>query len=345
MLVWWRKEIKPLLLAFLLVLSLIPLAWSQTPAGNLSRSQLIGTTTENWSSLSLSDSQLLAEPPLFGEKDDFPQFTRELIQVKWRFGDPIDLYVIRPKGVAKPPVVLYLYGYPSETARFRDNDYCVRLTRGGVAAVGFVSALTGQRYSNRPMKEWFVSELQESLGSSVHDVQMILNYLGTRNDLDMTRIGMFGEGSGASIAILSAAADPRIKALDLIDPWGDWPEWMAKSTLIPENERPNYIKPEFLKKVAPLDPVEWLPKLTQSIRLQHVLDDTVTPRIAKERIEAAAPANLQLVKYDTTMHFLEAASGGRVFAWMKDRLQPPAPTPAQGRSEPETRAGGASHDN
>src|ERR1022692_4628664 len=76
---------------------------------------------------------------------------------------------------------------------------------------GFVSALTGQRYHDRPMKEWFVSELPEALGSSVHDVQMILNYLADRNDLDMTRVGMYGQGSGGTIAILAASADPRLK--------------------------------------------------------------------------------------------------------------------------------------
>jgi hypothetical protein len=53
-----------------------------------------------------------------------------------------------------------------------------------------VSALNGHRYTYRPMKQWFVSELQEALGSSVHDVQMILNYLSTRDDLDMSRVGM-----------------------------------------------------------------------------------------------------------------------------------------------------------
>ena len=36
-------------------------------------------------------------------------------------------------------------------------------------------------------------------------------------------------GSGAAIAILAAAIDPRLKALDLVDPWGDWPDWLAKS--------------------------------------------------------------------------------------------------------------------
>jgi hypothetical protein len=285
------------------------------PVGNL----------EDWSSLSLAKSELIPEQPLLGEIDEKPQFTRELLQVKWRQGDPIDLYVIRPKGVAKPPVILYLYSYPSETETFRNDTYCGNVTKNGFAAIGFVSALTGHRYTNRPMKQWFVSELQEALGSSVHDVQMILNYLTTRDDLDMSSIGMFGVGSGATIAILSAAADPRIKTIDLIDPWGDWPDWMAKSSLIPERERPAYVKPEFLKKVAPLDPVEWLPRLkSQHVRLQQVLDDSVTPIVAQRRIKAAAPGTAQVVVFPTTRQFSRALAGDKLLQWMKDQLVPPA---------------------
>lgn len=282
-----------------------------------------GRTPEDWSSPSLAGSELIADPPLVATKDDHPTFTRELLQVKWRTGDPIDLYVMRPKGVAKPPVILYLYSYPSETDRFRDDNYCTRITDGGYAAVGFVSALTGHRYKMRPMKEWFVSELPESLSSSAHDVQMILNYLATRGDLDMDRVGMFGTGSGATIAILSAAVDARIKAIDLLDPWGDWPDWMAKSSVIPEEERPNFVKPEFLKKVAPLDPVEWLPKVkSQGIRIQRLKDDTATPQIAEEKIEAAAGANAKLMHYENVQQFYGASSGGRVFQWVKSQLNP-----------------------
>jgi hypothetical protein len=296
---------------------------------------------EDWTSLSLSGSQLHVEKPVYGGKDDLPKFTRELLQVKWRQGDPIDLYIIRPKAVDRPPVMLYLYSYPSETDRFRDNAYCERITNGGFAAIGFVSALTGHRYTNRPMKKWFVSELQEALASTVHDVQMILDYLSTRGDLDLSKVGMFGEGSGGSIAILSAAADSRIQTIDVLDPWGDWPDWMAASVLIPEEERPSYIKPEFLNKIAPLDPVAWLPKLkTQHIRIQQVMDDSITPKVAKEKIEAAAPPNTQLVKYASTQQFFGAAGGGRIFQWAKQQLSPaPAPPPPQNvqKSQPAVR--------
>jgi hypothetical protein len=120
-------------------------------------------------------------------------------------------------------VILYLYGYPTDTDIFKNDDCDALVTRDGFAAVGFVSALTGHRYRNRPMKEWFLSELQESVATSAHDVQMVLNYLASRGDLDMNRVGMFAQGSGASIAILATAVDPRIKVLEALDPWGDWP--------------------------------------------------------------------------------------------------------------------------
>jgi len=318
---------------FFLLFTNVTMGWAQQPGLNLAGSNQAGSVTarpvgnlEDWSSLSLANSELLPEPPLLGEKYDNPQFTRELLQVKWRQGDPIDLYVIRPKGVAHPPAILYLYSYSSETEVFRGDTYCANVTKGGFAAVGFVSALTGHRYTNRPMKQWFVSELQEALGSSVHDVQMILNYLATRGDLDMSRIGMFGVGSGGTIAILAAAADPRIKTIDVIDPWGDWPDWMAKSSLIPEVERPRYLTPEFLKKVAPLDPVKWLPQLTsQRIRLQQVLDDSITPKVVQQRIRKASPRAAQKITFHTTRQFSGAESGDRLLQWVKNQVGPASP--------------------
>jgi len=277
---------------------------------------------EDVSTPSLKGSDLKAVATVLEVADNDPAFTRELTRVQWRPADPIDLYIIKPSGVAKPPVVLYLYSYPFETDRFRDAHFCRFLASKGFAAVGFASALTGQRYHDVPMKEWFVSELRWSLAASAHDVQMILNYLATHGDVDMDRVGMFGDGSGATIAILAAAVDPRIKVLDLLDPWGDWPDWMAKSTRIPEKERPDFLKPDFLAGVAPLDPLKWLPELkTQKVRLQEVKSVTVTPEEARQKIEKSAPANLLVVRYDDHQAFVSAvASGSGGFDWIKEQL-------------------------
>src|ERR1700722_19067443 len=183
-----------------------PAQLSPVPAPHADPSNLKGAQ-EDWTSPALMGSHLIPTKPL-EFINDYPHYTMEMLRVQWRSGDPIDLYVMKPKGVKKPPVILYLYGYPTDTEVFRREDYQELVTRNGVAAVGFVSALTGHRYHDRPMKQWFLSELQECLASSAHDVQMVLNYLDSRGDLDMNQVGMFTQGSGASIAILAAAVDP-----------------------------------------------------------------------------------------------------------------------------------------
>ena len=291
---------------------------------------------EDWDSLDLGAHRLPAVEPFVAQKDSTAGFSREYVRVQWRRGDPIDLWVLRPPGIQKPPLVLYLYGYPSETDRFRDDGFGQRVTRDGVAAIGFVGALDGHRYHDRPMKEWVVSELQEALVKSVHDVRMILDYAAARGDFDMNRVGMFGEGSGGSVAILAAAVDSRIKAVDLLDPWADWPDWMAKSSLVPETERARYLKDDFLKRVARFDPVQWLPRLDpRPVRIQHVLDDTITPAECKKRLEAAARPSVRVVRFNDTRALFRAVSGGRLFDWIKDEIRAATAStqPAAARSD------------
>jgi hypothetical protein len=249
-------------------------------------------------------------------------FTRELVHAQWRELDPIDLWVVKPIGVKQPPVVLYLYSYPSSNERYKDDDFCRMLVKNGFAAVGFVPALTEHRFHDRPTNQWFVSQLQESMATSSHDVTMILNYLQTRGDVDMKRVGIWGDGAGAGIAIMAAAVDTRIRALDLLDPWGSWPEWLAKSSLVPENQRAKYLTPAFLKSVANLDPIQWFPKLTsQRVRLQQIASVTVTPETVRQRFETAAASNVKFEHYDSTKTFFtEVGSKGAGFDWIKLEL-------------------------
>src|SRR6267378_914908 len=298
-------------------------------------------TTEDITSISVALSQLYPDPPELVEKDVEPEYIREWIKVQWRSDDPIYLYVVRPTGVQKPPVVIYLYDYPAETDVFRDSDWCEHVTAGGYAAVGLVPALNGQRYHGRPMKEWFVSELQEALAKSAHDVQMVLNYLAERGDVDMNNVGIFGVGAGATIAVMAASVDSRIKAVDLLDPWGDWLVWMQNSAVIPDEERPAYVKPEFLEKVADFDPVKLLPALkTPHIRLNQLTDDEATPEESKKRLEAALPATAEHHRFETSMAFYsEVASGGRVFDWLKLQIKATDPKVREATKETTPSAG------
>lgn len=276
---------------------------------------------EDWSKPELTPGMKWDIVPLGTNEGD--GFTRQLLTAQWREMDPIDLWLIKPKGVKNPPVILYLYSSNGSNDRYKNDDFCKFLVKDGFAAVGFVSALTEQRFHDRPRQQTFVSRLEESIGSTVHDVQMILGYLETRGDLDMKRVGMWGDGSGASIAILAAAVDPRINTLDLLDPWGDWTDWLAQSSLVPKDSRATFLMPEFLASVQYLEPMKALAKLNkQNVRLQYITAGVeVTPALAREKMEAAAPPNVKIVHYDTLKQFSEAAAKGVGFEWIKSEVE------------------------
>jgi len=277
---------------------------------------------EDWNTPSLSSSNLSPISPFALVDDSHPEYTVEIVQVQWRWGYSIDLYVIKPKGVMRPGVILNLYGYPVDTDPYKNEVFQKALVEGGFAAVGFVSALTGHRYHDRPMKEWFLSELQECLAKSAQDVQMVLNYLTSRGDLDMNRVGMFGQGSGASIAILASAADPRIKVLDVLDPWGDWPVWMTTSPFVPEEERADFVKPEFLKKVAPLDPLDWLPKIqAKTFRFRQNTFELDTTTAVKLKLRSAVPAGTSIVQYKDVPEFVKDFPHSTNLMWIEAGLK------------------------
>jgi len=309
------------------------------PIADPADNRFVGVT-ENWTSPALSGSHLLPVAPVGGFVDDtHPGYTVQLLQLQWRWGDPVDLYILKPKGVKNPPVILNLYGYPADTDPYKNEVFQNALTKDGFAAVGFVSTLTGHRYHDRPMKEWFLSELQESLATSAHDVQIVLNYLVSRGDLDMTRVGMFGQGSGATIAVLASAVDPRIKVLDILDPWGDWPTWMATSPFVPKEEQADFVKPAFLKKVVVLEPLQWLPKVqAKKFRLQQNLFETDTPKASKEKLRAAVPAGTTVVLYKTLPEFNAAFPHSTNLEWIEHELRAfpePLPAPGKVRAQPQ----------
>ena len=284
---------------------------------------------EDYESLTLEGSTLRPQKPVLLDKKEIlhGKYVLERIQIGWRPKDTFELYLTRPKDEKKPPVILYLYSYPENSTRFQSEKWYEGVAKEGYAAVGFVSALTAERAEHRAPDEWFVGLLPESLAASAHDVQMILNYLDSRGDLDMSRVGMFGTGSGATIAILASAADARVKAVDAFNPWGDWPDWAAKSWVIPESERGDlttnkYIDPEFLKVAAPLDPIQWLSRSkAQSLRIQYVKSEATVPPEMQSKVMEAAPERAELNQFSDYRVWMSKENGPEIFGWLREQLR------------------------
>jgi cephalosporin-C deacetylase-like acetyl esterase len=281
-----------------------------------------GPQPERYDVLAVNKDQFLMTTVEMGQIATYPAYTEELLRVKWRRNDPIDVFIVKPSGIEKPPVVIFLYGYGTDPEKFLNQQFCATLAAKGFAAVGFQTALTGPRYHDRPLKKWFVSELPESLGASVHDVQLMIDYLETRGDLNTRRIGIFGQGSGGAISILAASVDHRIKAIDVMNPWGDWPDWLAQSSVVPDEERADYTSVAFLKTLKSLDPLQLMSRLTgRSFRLQETLFDPATPDEVRHKMQEALPANGKLATYaDPASYAVNVSRNGRMLDWMQDQL-------------------------
>jgi hypothetical protein len=325
---------------FLLLSAACGVAQDAAKPQDAAPSVTLRNTVEDWSVLTLDKSELKMRTPNLGEVDREATYTRERWQVQWRDMDPIDLYVIRPVGVERPPVIFYLYSYEIASKRpFINDGWCQRVTSEGYAAIGFVPALTEDRFQMRPMKQWFLSEFQEALGATTHDVQLILNYLQERGDFDLTRVGVFGTGSGATVGILAAAADPRIRALDLVNPWADWPVWLKTTPILSPVDRKDYVTPEFMAKVAPLDPVRWLPTLSdRHVRIQVIDEQVKQEKESLEVLEQAAPGQARVVHYATVAEHKTANDKGRSFEWVKAQLKPQTPLLPQNSARAESSA-------
>jgi hypothetical protein len=286
---------------------------------------------EDWSTPLLDRSYLSMLPPTLAATDDVPGtgFIRKRYEALWRPQDPFDLYIITPRGVSKAPVIIYLYSFPDDTETFKDDHWCEAAVSGGYAAVGFVANATGHRTRYRLMKDWFLPSMNEALATTSHDVQLVLDYLNTRPEIDMSRVGMFGLGSGGTIGVLASAVDPRIRALQIVGPWGDWKDWVASTVIVDEKDRDKYSASAYLDKVAPLDPVVWLPKVkAQSLLIQDVRKNASMPDKAQEALEAAAPDFTVIDQFGNGRSYLTNRPPAMLFDWLKDQLKPgakPAP--------------------
>jgi hypothetical protein len=82
------------------------------------------------------------------------------------------------------------------------------------------------------------------------------------------------------------------------------------------------VKPEFLKKAAALEPVEWLPKIqAMKFRLQDAVFELNTPKSAKEKLRAAVPSRASIVIYKTPEEFNKVIRGNKELDWIQHELR------------------------
>jgi len=163
--------------------------------------------------------------PVFPE--DHPCGCREKIVFTGGRGDRVPGYLGLPKaGKAPYPCVLAIHGGSNRKLAWWEDDsfsYGGLLTKAllasGFAVFALDSQYHGERIKNNDYELWGALREREEHDKvnamwveTTLDYQRALDYLETRPEIDMNRVGVIGYSMGACITFALKAVEPRIKS-------------------------------------------------------------------------------------------------------------------------------------
>lgn len=163
------------------------------------------------------EAQIVAQQDVWNGK-------REKIIFNGANSNRVPSYLVTPNnGAEKHPVVLIVDGiYGSKERWFEDNSWpkgglvTKSLLNAGFAIMIIDAAYHGERASeydfiSPPWPFAFPNEFRQMVIQTATDYRRAIDYLSTRNEIDINRIGMMGLSMGALITFGISSIDQRIK--------------------------------------------------------------------------------------------------------------------------------------
>lgn len=138
--------------------------------------------------------------------------------------EEVPAYFVKPKNIEKPPVVLFCHSHGGKYHLGKDEllignsymfapPYAEALTKAGYAALCIDSPIFGER-SGRDELTYYKETIWQGKvlwGLMVYDHLRAIDYLYTRDDIDVSRLASLGMSMGSTMSWWLAALDERIK--------------------------------------------------------------------------------------------------------------------------------------
>jgi len=231
----------------------------------------------------------LIDPP--GERVQIPYEGRHLAGI-----------LRKPAGVARSPVVVMCMGLDS-TKEEMDTNETVFLARG-MATLTFDGPGQGEGEYDFAIR-----------GDYEVPVKAVLDFIGTRGDLDAARVGLWGVSLGGYYAPRAAAFEKRIKAcIALSGPF----EWVEYFDQLPELTRHTFqvrsrsrTMAEARDRAATLTLKNVAKKITCPLFVVAGKQDSIVPWQEGERLAAAASGPVVRCFIDDGNH----VANNRVYRW------------------------------
>ena len=137
------------------------------------------------------------------------------------------LLAIPTSGEQLHPLVLLLHGLTSDKSAWLKSEFMHggELTKGLLAAGYAVMMLDAQYHGDRAVYNDYIdpgemifrhrwgARYSNMLTQSIVDYRRAIDYLGTRDEIDLNRIGIIGYSMGGHMTFLLAASEPRVKTI------------------------------------------------------------------------------------------------------------------------------------
>jgi len=194
--------------------------------------------------LGFQDVPKVDPQPRVLEKVNKADFTREKVLIRTTADSVMPVYILLPKGLARPvPVVIAYHGHGygvksivgiGKDGSERDEpegyqkDFAIALCRRGFAVAAPEISCFGERRTDfshldkklgqgAPSTCKHTAVLASHLGGSalglrVLDAKRLVDYLESRKEMDTSRLGVMGISGGGMLTFFSTALDERIKA-------------------------------------------------------------------------------------------------------------------------------------
>jgi dipeptidyl aminopeptidase/acylaminoacyl peptidase len=218
--------------------------------------------------------------------------------------------------VAPRPAILFLhwYGPPNPTSnRTQFLPEAVELAGAGVVSLLVDTPWTRERwFGTRDSARDYEFSVQ-----MVKDVRRALDVLLAQPGLDKTRIAVVGHDFGAMWGALAVASDPRVTHFVYAAGTRSFTDWYLYT---PKREGAD--RDAFIAKLAPLDPINFLPKIApRPVLLQFGTKD---PHVKNEAAAAQAAATKEpktVTTYEGAEHELTFQARLDRVAWLKEQFK------------------------
>ncbi len=213
--------------------------------------------------------------------------------------------LVLPKREGKVPCIIFLHGYGGS----KDD---VRGAAGLVAREGYaIMAIDAEYHGERKEegKELYSPDINDSVRGIIQtiiDLRRAVDYLETRPEIDMERIGYVGGSMGGILGAIFIGVEPRIKAAALIVAGGNMSLMIRESQhyttpAIREYLQREGITYEDLQKILdPVDPLNFIGYFAPRPVVFHLGKfDRIVPAEAGRQLYEKAGEPKQVYWYDT----------------------------------------------